>query len=88
MVEKISAYIVGRIKLGSSLSKKDPAGQAKHLLKTFKQIKEVNVITGEWDLMLKIEVKDMDEYYHVAWGIAKHIERGWGSLVAKSISRT
>ncbi|MBD3252990.1 hypothetical protein GF386_04615 [Candidatus Pacearchaeota archaeon] len=85
MKEKITAYIVGRIKLGSNLSKKDPETQAKELTKKFKEIKEVNIITGEWDLMVRFEVDSMDDYYHVAWGIAKHIERGWGTLVAKSI---
>lgn len=87
MAKKITAYIIGRVKLGSALEKKDPESQARHLLNTFKEIKEVNIITGEWDLMVKFEVNSMDEYYHVAWGIAKHIERGWGSLVAKEVRR-
>ncbi len=87
MDEKITAYIVGRIKLGSALAKKEPLDQANELLKTFKEIKEVDIITGEWDLLVKFEVSSMDEYYHVAWGIAKHLERGWGALVAKKVTR-
>lgn len=87
MSKKISAYIVGRIKLGSALSKKEPEVQAKHLLKTFREIKEVDIITGEWDLLVEIEVSSMDEYYRVAWGIARHLERGWGTLVAKKVTR-
>lgn len=87
MDKKIEAYIVGQIRLGQELQKKDPEHYAKLLLKTFPQIKEIDIITGEWDLMVKFEVKDMDEYYHVAWGIAKHIERGWGALVAKKVTR-
>jgi len=87
MSEKITAYIVGRVTLGEGLSNKDPEQLAKFLLKTFPQIKEIDIITGEWDLMVKFEVKTMEDYYHVAWGIAKHLERGWGTLVAKKISR-
>ncbi len=87
MTERISAYIVGRVKLGSSLATKDPVEQAKYLLKTFKAIQEVDVITGEWDLLVRFEVGSMDEYYHIAWGIAKHLERGWGTLVAKKVMR-
>lgn len=86
-MERITAYIVGRVKLGSALANEDPETQAKKLLKTFKEIKEVDIITGEWDLLVKFEVASMEEYYHVAWGIAKHLERGWGTLVAKKISR-
>ena len=87
MEEKITAYIIGRIKLGSELEGEDPETQAKFLLKTFKEIKEANIITGEWDLMVKFEVSSMEEYYHVAWGIARHLERGWGTLVAKKVER-
>ena len=85
MGETITAYIVGRIKLGATLEKEDPESQAKFLVETFPQIKKVDIVTGEWDLLIHFEVKDMEEYYHVAWGIAKHLERGWGALVAKSI---
>lgn len=85
-MEKITAYVVGRVKLGSALADEDPETQGKKLLKTFKEIKEVDVITGEWDLLVKFEVSFMEEYYHVAWGIAKHLERGWGALVAKRVS--
>ena len=87
MSEKISAYIVGRVKLGSELAKEDPETQAKKLLETYKEIKEVDIITGEWDLLVKFEVDSMEQYYHTAWGIAKHIERGWGTLVAKKVER-
>ena len=87
MSEKITAYIIGRIRLGEELSKNDPEQLAQFLLKTFPQIKEIDIITGEWDLMVKFEVKNMDDYYHAAWGIAKHLERGWGTLVAKKIIR-
>ncbi len=85
MGETISAYIVGRIKLGKSLSEEDPESQARFLIGTFPQIKKIDIITGEWDLLVYFEVKNMEEYYHVAWGIAKHLERGWGAIVAKSI---
>ncbi len=88
MSETISAYIIGRLKLGEVLEKEDPETQAKFLMETFPQIKGVDIITGEWDLLIYFEVKDMEEYYHVAWGIAKHLERGWGCLVAKSIKRS
>jgi hypothetical protein len=86
-MEKITAYIVGRVKLGSSLENEDPEVQAKKLLDTFKEIQEIDIVTGEWDLLVKFETKSMDDYYHVAWGIAKYLERGWGTLVAKKISR-
>lgn len=86
-MERITAYIVGRVKLGSALASEDPETQAKNLLGTFKEIKEVDIITGEWDLLVKFEVASMEEYYHVAWGIAKHLDRGWGTLVAKKVSR-
>lgn len=86
-MQPIRAYIMGRIKLGTTLAKKDPESQSKFLLKTFKEIKEVNIITGEWDLMIEFAVPSMEQYYHVAWGIAKHLDRGWGTLVAKSVSR-
>ena len=86
-MEMITAYLVGRIKLGSALSSDDPATQAKKLLDTFKEIKEVDIITGEWDLLVKFEVSSMEEYYHIAWGIAKYLERGWGTLVAKKVTR-
>jgi DNA-binding Lrp family transcriptional regulator len=86
-MEKITAYIVGRVKLGSDLVNQDPETQAEKLLHTFKEIQEVDIVTGEWDLLVKFEVESMEKYYHVAWGIAKHLERGWGTLVAKKISR-
>ncbi|MCX6776272.1 MAG: hypothetical protein NT130_05490 [Candidatus Micrarchaeota archaeon] len=86
-MEKISAYVVGRMRLGTSLAKKEPEQQARHLLKIFKQIKEVDIITGEWDLLIRFEISSMEEYYHVAWGIAKHLERGWGTLVSKKVTR-
>jgi DNA-binding Lrp family transcriptional regulator len=87
MPEKITAYIIGRIKLGSSLADKEPDIQAEELLDTFKEISEVDIITGEWDMLVKFEVPSMEEYYHVAWGIAKYLERGWGALVAKKVTR-
>ena len=62
MSEKITAYIVGRVTLGEGLSNKDPEQLAKFLLKTFPQIKEIDIITGEWDLMVKFEVKTMEDY--------------------------
>lgn len=86
-MQPIRAYIMGRIKLGTPLAKKDPESQSMYLLKTFKEIKEINIITGEWDFMIAFEVPSMEQYYHVAWGIAKHLDRGWGTLVAKSITR-
>jgi DNA-binding Lrp family transcriptional regulator len=87
MSEQITAYIIGRIKLGSGLADKEPDKQARELLNTFKEIREIDIITGEWDLLVKFEVASMEEYYHVAWGIAKYLERGWGALVAKQITR-
>lgn len=87
MQEKITAYIVGRIKLGEQLKEKSPDEIANRLLKTYKVIEEVNIITGEWDLMIKIVVPSLEEYYHSAWSIAKHLERGWGTLVAKKMKR-
>jgi len=87
MSEQITAYIIGRIKLGTELADKEPEAQAKELLATFKEISEIDIITGEWDLLAKFEVSSMEEYYHVAWGIAKYLERGWGALVAKKVNR-
>lgn len=86
-MEKIESYLVGRIKLGSVLETEDPETLAKKFLETFKEIKEVDIITGEWDLMVKFEVSSMEEYYHVAWGIAKHLERGWSALITKKVTR-
>lgn len=87
MEEKITAYIVGRIKLGDQLKEESPDEIAARLLKTYKEIEEVDIITGEWDLMIKIVVPSLEAYYHAAWSIAKNLERGWGTLVAKKIKR-
>jgi DNA-binding Lrp family transcriptional regulator len=87
MPKEITAYIIGRIKLGSGLADREPEVQVKELLGIFKEIQEIDIITGEWDLLVKFTVPSMEEYYHVAWGIAKYLERGWGALVAKQFTR-
>lgn len=87
MAESMTAYLIGRFKLGEALRSKTPEAYADRLLKEFPQIEEVNVITGVWDVLIRFRVKDMDEYYHTAWGIAKSLQRGYGMFVAKKFTR-
>jgi len=40
----------------------DPERIANELIK-FNQIESINIITGDWEMLIKIKTKDQDEYY-------------------------
>jgi DNA-binding Lrp family transcriptional regulator len=59
-------------------------GPIQRILESVPQIEECYEITGEWDVIFKYRVKDMDEYYKITWTIGKYLERGWGAIVSKT----
>ncbi|MBN1793150.1 Lrp/AsnC family transcriptional regulator [Candidatus Woesearchaeota archaeon] len=61
------AFILGQI----SFSKEKDFDSAGEELKRIPQVEEVYFITGEWDYLAKVRVKDKEEYYEVMQKIAK-----------------
>lgn len=81
-LHKITAFLVGRIQ---NRARGRPDSYCKDLIKKFPVITEFQIITGEWDVLLKLKVQDMEEYYHNAWSIAKYLDLGWGTIVSKTL---
>jgi len=75
-----TAFILGQAKLGKDMDL-DKAG---NLLAKIPHVQEVFFIVGDYDYMVKIRVKDREEYYEVIKKIGKCFEvRGKGILYRK-----
>jgi len=59
----------------------DPERISKELSK-FQQIESVDICTGDWELMLKVRVKDQDEYYN----FVKNVISRKGIIKIKSLT--
>ena len=81
-VEKgLIAYLLGQAQLGEKVDL-DEVGKR---LASIPEVQELHFITGEWDFLLKMRVKDEKEYYRVVKNIAKSlITRGKGMMVPKT----
>jgi len=52
------------------------------------EVEEVFFITGEWDYIVKLRVKDKDEYVRVIPKVAHCVERGLGIVAPKCYKET
>ncbi len=59
----------------------DPERISKELSK-FQQIESVDICTGDWELLLKVRVKDQDEYYN----FVKNVISRKGIIKIKSLT--
>ena len=74
------AFIFGQAKLGKGMDIGEPIKD----LKKIEQIQEIFFIIGDYDYLIKIRVKDQDEYYEIVQKIAKCFEvRGKGLVAPK-----
>ena len=60
----------------------NPELVAKELVK-FPQIESVDICTGDWELILKVRVKDQDEYYEF---VKKVVSREWITKIISVVS--
>jgi Lrp/AsnC family leucine-responsive transcriptional regulator len=73
-------FFLGQMKMGKGLAFEKAAEE---LLK-IPQVQEIYFIAGEWDYLVKIRVKDKEEYYEVAKEVSKCFEvRGMGIVTTK-----
>jgi DNA-binding Lrp family transcriptional regulator len=78
--KKLVAFVLGQAKLGPQMNLEGPIPE---LLK-IKEVQEVFFITGDYDYLIKIRVRDQDEYYEVIKKIARLFEvRGKGIIAPK-----
>ena len=74
------AFVLGQAKLGHEV---DLDKAAKQLVK-ISHVQEVFFITGDYDYLVKLRVKDKEEYYKVIQQVAKCFEvRGKGIIAPK-----
>ena len=74
------AFVFGQAKLGKDL---DLDKAAKELIK-IPQVQEIFFITGDYDYLVKLRVKNQEEYYDVVQKIAKCFDlRGKGLIAPK-----
>ena len=57
-------------------------------LSSIPEVEEVFFITGKWDYLVKLRVKDKDEYMKVIPKVAHCVERGEGIVAPKSFKDT
>jgi len=75
-----TAFIMGQARLGEGVDFNKPIPD----LLSINAVQEVYFITGDYDYLIKIKVKDQDEYYKVVQEIAKNFEvRGKGVVAPK-----
>tara|TARA_Y100000310_G_C20565766_1_gene755391 strand:- start:377 stop:841 length:465 start_codon:yes stop_codon:yes gene_type:complete len=85
-VEKnFTAFMFAQAKLGKEVDFKK---NIQHILK-IEQVQEAYYITGDYDYLIKIQVKDQEEYFEVSSKIAKFLEaRGKGIIAPKCFKNT
>ena len=77
----VTAFLMGQAELGKNVDL-DKIGEK---LSKIPQITEVHFITGDYDYLIKLRVKDQKEYYKVISDIARtFISRGKGMIVPKT----
>ncbi|MBI4016985.1 MAG: Lrp/AsnC family transcriptional regulator [Candidatus Aenigmarchaeota archaeon] len=79
------AFVFGQAKLGKEVDLDKPA----ELLAKIPEVQEVYFITGEYDYLVKVRVKDQQEYYGVIQKIARCFDvRGKGLVAPKCFKDT
>jgi len=78
--KKFVAFIFGQGKLGEDSDFNRPI----ETLRKIEQVQEIYFITGDYDYLIKVRVKDQDEYFEVTQKCAKCFEvRGMGIVAPK-----
>lgn len=79
------AFIFGQAKLGEGIDLERPAKK----LAKIPQVQEVFFITGDYDYLVKIRVKDREEHFKVVQQVAACFEvRGMGLIAPKCFKDT
>jgi len=79
------AFVFGQMKLGEKSDLEAAAGK----LAKIPEVQEVYFIAGEWDYIVKLRVKDKNEYYKKVQEVVKCFEvRGQGIITIKHIKDT
>ena len=79
------AFVLGQTKLGKDLDLEKPAKK----LAKIPQVQEVFFITGDHDYLVKLRVKDQEEYFKVVKKVAQCFEvRGKGIIAPKCFKET
>ena len=74
------AFVFGQAKLGKDIDLEKPA---KQLIK-IPQVQEVFYITGDYDYLIKLRVKDKEEYFKIIQKVAQCFDvRGKGIIAPK-----
>ena len=74
------AFVLGQAKLGKDADLDKPA----QLLSKIPHVQEVYFVTGDYDYLVKLRVKDQQEYYKVIQKVAQCFEvRGKGIVAPK-----
>ena len=74
------AFVLGQAKLGKDIDLEKPAKQ----LRKIPQVQEVFFTTGDYDYLVKLRVKDKEEYFKVIQKVAKCFDvRGKGIIAPK-----
>jgi Lrp/AsnC family leucine-responsive transcriptional regulator len=74
------AFVMGQAKLGKDVDLDKPAKQ----LMKIPQVQEVFFITGDYDYLVKLRVKDQEEYFKVIQKVSQCFEvRGKGIIAPK-----
>ena len=74
------AFVLGQAKLGKDIDLEKPAKQ----LMKIPQVQEVFFITGDYDYLVKLRVKDKEEYFKVIQKVAQCFDmRGKGIIAPK-----
>lgn len=83
--QSYAAFVLGQAKLGEETD----LNKAANKLVKIPQVQEVFFITGEYDYLVKLRVKDKDEYFKVIQQVAKCFEvRGMGMIAPKCFKET
>ena len=74
------AFVFGQAKLGKDVDLEKPAKQ----LMKIPQVQEVFYITGDYDYLIKLRVKDKEEYFKIIQKVAQCFDvRGKGIIAPK-----
>lgn len=80
-----TAFVFGQARLGKGIDLEQPGEQ----IAKIPEVLEVHFVTGEYDYLVKIKVKDQEEYLKVVKKIASCFGlRGQGMIVPKTFKET